>query len=104
MELSMDKRKILTDDQELRLKILSEKLNYLTDIQGVNDQSAPLLVLADQIGHAIENNSLSLKDSSLDHYICMGIRHGLFGAEARDNASIEDVFTDLRVSINNEDE
>ncbi len=53
--------------------------------------AAAILVLAHQIS-ALEHHAAKATESleGFDHQICMGIRKGLFGAAAEENASIKD--------------
>lgn len=46
--------------------------------------AAALLVLASNV----EKIANAMSDGGLGHEICMGIRHGLFGAHADDNVSL----------------
>ncbi len=75
--------------------MMNEKIEYefksAMKLTGNNATAAAILVLADVLAEGPDITIKPPSDGSLSHEICMGIRHGLFGARAHENTSIVDL-------------
>ena len=76
--------------------LLDEYNRYFEETE---DATAAALLCVAKALNAVSQSAAGLGEHSLGHEICMGIRHGLYGARAEDEADIRSEIGDLATAV-----